>query len=68
MRKLYKPFVSHCVAVSKHLDEYLAQVFGVPVHRRSLIANVMGQPYGSLFSGQQLDDSLRGVPGYAGQS
>ena len=68
MRKLYKPFVSHCVAVSKDLDEYLAQVFGVPAHRRSLIANAMELPYGILFSGRQLDDSLRSAPGYSGQS
>jgi len=30
LRKLYKPFVSHYVAVSKDLDEYLAHAIGVP--------------------------------------
>ena len=39
LRKLYKPFVSHYVAVSKDLDEYLAQAIGVPARRRSFIAN-----------------------------
>lgn len=39
LRKLYKPFVSHYVAVSKDLDEYLAQAIGVPTSRRSFIAN-----------------------------
>ena len=39
LRKLYKPFVSQYVAVSKDLDNYLAQSIGVPARRRSLIAN-----------------------------
>jgi sugar transferase (PEP-CTERM/EpsH1 system associated) len=39
LRKFYKPFVSHYVAVSKDLDDYLAQAIGVPARRRSLIAN-----------------------------
>ena len=39
LRKLYKPFVSHYVAVSKDLDEYLARAVGVAASRRSLIAN-----------------------------
>lgn len=39
LRKLYKPFVSQYVAVSKDLDDYLAQFIGVPARRRSLIAN-----------------------------
>lgn len=39
LRKLYKPFVGHYVAVSKDLDDYLAQAIGVPASRRSLIAN-----------------------------
>lgn len=39
LRKLYKPFVSHYVAVSKDLDEYLEKAIGVPTRRRSLIAN-----------------------------
>ncbi|WP_291519707.1 TIGR03088 family PEP-CTERM/XrtA system glycosyltransferase [Acidovorax sp.] len=39
LRKLYKPFVSHYVSVSKDLDDYLARAIGVPASRRSLIAN-----------------------------
>jgi sugar transferase (PEP-CTERM/EpsH1 system associated) len=39
LRKLYKPFVSHYVAVSKDLDRYLALAIGVSASRRSLIAN-----------------------------
>jgi sugar transferase (PEP-CTERM/EpsH1 system associated) len=39
LRKLYKPFVSHYVAVSSDLDDYLAHAIGVPASRRSLIAN-----------------------------
>lgn len=39
MRKLYRPFVSHYVAVSQDLDDYLARAIGVPPKRHSLIAN-----------------------------
>jgi len=39
LRKLYKPFVSHYVTVSQDLNDYLAHAIGVPVQRRSLIAN-----------------------------
>ena len=39
LRKIYKPFVSHYVAVSKDLDQYLEHAIGVPRNRRSLIAN-----------------------------
>ena len=39
LRRAYKPFVSHYVAVSKDLDDYLEQAIGVPQSRRSLIAN-----------------------------
>ncbi len=39
LRKLYRPFVSHYVAVSKDIDDYLANAIGVPASRRSLIAN-----------------------------
>lgn len=42
MRKRYKPFVIHYLAVSKDLDENLTQAVGVPAHRRSLIANGVG--------------------------
>ncbi len=39
LRRLYKPFVSQYVAVSRDLDNYLARAIGVPAARRSLIAN-----------------------------
>ncbi len=39
VRKLYRPFVSHYVAVSQDIDDYLARAIGVPAQRRSLIAN-----------------------------
>ena len=39
LRRLYKPFVSHYVAVSQDIDDYLAQAVGVPARRRSVIAN-----------------------------
>ena len=39
LRRFYKPFVSHYVSVSQDLDDYLARAIGVPVHRRSLVAN-----------------------------
>ena len=39
LRRLYRPFVSHYVAVSRDLDDYLGRVVGVPARRRSLIAN-----------------------------
>jgi sugar transferase (PEP-CTERM/EpsH1 system associated) len=39
LRKFYKPFVSHYIAVSKDLDQYLEHAIGVSRNRRSLIAN-----------------------------
>lgn len=39
LRRLYRPFVSHYVAVSADLDRYLGEAIGVPADRRSLIAN-----------------------------
>ena len=39
LRKLYRPFVSHYVAVSRDLDAYLDKRIGVPAKRHSLIAN-----------------------------
>ena len=39
LRRLYRPFVSHYVTVSKDLDDYLAGAVGVPAQRRSLVAN-----------------------------
>jgi len=39
LRRLYRPFVSHYVAVSNDLDTYLAKAIGVPARRRSLVAN-----------------------------
>ena len=39
LRLLYRPFVSHYVAVSRDLYDYLDRAVGVPARRRSLIAN-----------------------------
>ena len=39
IRKLYKPFVSHYVAVSKEIDEYLENAICIPNAHRTLIAN-----------------------------
>ncbi len=39
VRKLYKPFVSHYIAVSEDLDNYLAKSIGIPAKRHSLISN-----------------------------
>lgn len=39
LRRLYKPFVSHYVAVSQDIHDYLGRAIGVPVQRRSLIPN-----------------------------
>ncbi|MDP2263630.1 MAG: TIGR03088 family PEP-CTERM/XrtA system glycosyltransferase [Hydrogenophaga sp.] len=39
VRRLYKPFVTHYVAVSKDIFDYLGRAIGVPPSRRSLIAN-----------------------------
>jgi sugar transferase (PEP-CTERM/EpsH1 system associated) len=39
LRKLYRPFVSHYIAVSQDLDHYLETAIGIPATRRSLIAN-----------------------------
>lgn len=39
LRRLYKPFVSHYVAVSQDLYEYLGRAVGVSEHRRSLVPN-----------------------------
>lgn len=39
LRRLYKPFVSHYVAVSQDLYDYLGRAIGMPAHRRTLIPN-----------------------------
>jgi len=39
LRRLYQPFVSHYVAVSQEIDDYLAQAIGVSPKRHTLIAN-----------------------------
>ena len=39
IRKLYRHFVSHYIAVSQDLDDYLARKIGIPAHSRSLFAN-----------------------------
>lgn len=39
LRKIYRPFVSHYIAVSKDLDDYLESAIGIPETRHTLIAN-----------------------------
>lgn len=39
LRRLYRPFVSHYVAVSEDLFAYLAKAVGVPKKRRTLVPN-----------------------------
>ncbi len=39
LRRLYRPFVSHYVAVSEDLFAYLAKAVGVPEKRRTLVPN-----------------------------
>lgn len=39
VRRAYRPFVSHYVALSRHLDDYLARAVGVPRERVSQIYN-----------------------------
>ncbi len=39
LRRLYKPFVSHYVAVSQDIDDYLKNAIGISPSHRSLIAN-----------------------------
>jgi sugar transferase (PEP-CTERM/EpsH1 system associated) len=39
VRRLYRPFVSRYVALSRHLEEYLERQVGVPSHRVSQIYN-----------------------------
>lgn len=39
LRKFYKPFVSHYVAVSQDLDDYLANAIGVAPGKHTFIAN-----------------------------
>lgn len=39
LRRLYRPFVSHYVAVSQDIHDYLGRAIGVPAGRRSLIPN-----------------------------
>ncbi len=39
VRRFYRPFVSHFVAVSQEIADYLGRAIRVPAQRRSLIAN-----------------------------
>lgn len=39
LRRLYKPFVSHHIAVSKDIYDYLGRAVGIPSKRRSLVPN-----------------------------
>ncbi|EER61906.1 sugar transferase, PEP-CTERM/EpsH1 system associated [Acidovorax delafieldii 2AN] len=60
VRKLYKPFVSHYVAVSEEINTYLSRVIGVPVHERSLIANGVDTDHFSPASGSRV--AVQGCP------
>jgi sugar transferase (PEP-CTERM/EpsH1 system associated) len=60
VRKLYRPFVSHYVAVSKDLFDYLGNRVGVPARRRSLIAN--GVDTDAFSPREDLDAALLGYP------
>lgn len=60
VRKLYKPFVSHYVAVSEEINTYLGRVIGVPVHERSLIANGVDTDHFSPASGSRV--AVQGCP------
>lgn len=53
VRRLYRPFVSHFVGVSKEIDDYLASAIRVPASRRSLIANGVDTALFSPASGQR---------------
>lgn len=59
LRKVYRPFVSHYVAVSKDLSSYLGNAVGVPGHRRSLVPNGVDT---QVFSPAEAGAS-RAVPG-----
>jgi sugar transferase (PEP-CTERM/EpsH1 system associated) len=68
LRKIYKPFVSHYVAVSQDLDNYLAQRIGVPQRRRSCVANgvdteLFTPPLASVASTRQAVAGCPFVPG-----
>lgn len=39
IRRAYRPFVSHYIALSRELNDYLGEKVGVPQARRSLICN-----------------------------
>lgn len=58
VRKLYKPFVSHYIAVSQDLNDYLDRSIGIPATRRSLIANGVDT---DIFS--PANNTPRAVPG-----
>ena len=60
VRKLYKPFVSHYVAVSEEINTYLGQVIGVPFHDRSLIANGVDTDHFTPASGSRV--AVQGCP------
>lgn len=39
LRRFYRPYVSHYIALSGHLESYLAKAVGVPAARRTRICN-----------------------------
>lgn len=58
VRKLYRPFVSHYVSVSREIHDYLGRAVGIAERRRSLIPNGVDT---ELFS--PATDTPRAVPG-----
>lgn len=60
LRRLYRPFVSHYVAVSRDLDDYLGRAVGVPARRRSLIAN--GVDTDTFAPAQEVPRAVPGCP------
>ena len=65
LRKFYKPFVSHYVAVSQEIDDYLARAIGVARKRHSLIANGVDTEVFAPHTGMPL--AVAGCPFVPGQ-
>ena len=66
LRRAYKPFVSHYVAVSKDLDDYLERAIGVPQFRRSLITN--GVDTQAFLPAQGAPSAVPGCPFVLGEN
>ena len=65
VRKLYKPFVSHYIAVSEDLDNYLEKSIGIPAKRHTLIAN--GVDTDRFHPAEGTPPSVEGCPFQPGQ-